>query len=66
MMLVLVHIYLLESESDLNLRVRVDKDLLFEFSHENRILGIDKLTKGSLSKFKKKMMSLFPSSKINR
>lgn len=43
-----------ESEPDLNLRVRVDKDLLFDFSHENRILGIDKLTKGSLSKFKKK------------
>lgn len=43
-----------ESEPDLNLRVRVDKDLLFDFSHENRILEIDKLTKESLSKFKKK------------
>lgn len=43
-----------ESEPDLNLRVRVDKDLLFDFSHENRILGIDKLTKGSLSNFEMK------------
>lgn len=38
-----------ESEPDLNLRVRVDKDLLFDFSHENRILEIDKLTNGSFS-----------------
>lgn len=49
-----------ESEPDLNLRVRVDKDLLFDFSHENRILGIDKLTKGSLSKFKKKNDEFVP------
>ena len=43
-----------KSESDLNLRVRVDKDLLFEFSHENAIFEIDKLTTGSLSNFKTK------------
>lgn len=43
-----------ESEPDLNLRVRVDKDLLFDFSHENRILEIDKLTKGSFSDYKMK------------
>lgn len=55
MMLVLVHIcFYWKSESDLNLRVRVDKDLLFEFSHENAILEIDKLTTGSLSNFKTK------------
>lgn len=41
-------------ESKSNLRVRVDKDLLFEFSHKNAILEIDKLTKESLSDFKKK------------
>lgn len=40
-----------ESEPDLNLRVRVDKDLLFDFSHENRILEIDKLTNGSFSDY---------------
>lgn len=40
-----------ESEPDLNLRVRVDKDLLFDFSHENRILEIDKLTTGSFSDY---------------
>lgn len=40
-----------KSESDLNLRVRVDKDLLFDFSHENRILEIDKLTNGSFSDY---------------
>lgn len=49
-----------ESEPDLNLRVRVDKDLLFDFSHENRILGIDKLTKGSLSDFKTKNDEFVP------
>ena len=38
----------------MNLRIRVDKDLLFEFSHENAILGIDKLTTGSFSDFKMK------------
>lgn len=43
-----------ESDLNLNLRVRVDKDLLFEFSHRNAILEIDKLTKESLSDFKKK------------
>lgn len=43
-----------ESEPDLNLRVRVDKDLLFDFSHENRILEIDKLTNGSFSDYKTK------------
>ena len=43
-----------ESVPDLNLRVRVDKDLLFDFSHENRILEIDKLTKGSFSDYKMK------------
>lgn len=52
------YLFYWKSESDgteLNSRVRVDKDLLFEFSHEkNAILGIDKLTKESLSKFKKK------------
>lgn len=40
-----------ESEPDLSLRVRVDKDLLFDFSHENRILEIDKLTNGSFSDY---------------
>lgn len=40
-----------ESEPDLNLRVRVDKDLLFDFSHENRILEIGKLTNGSFSDY---------------
>lgn len=52
------YLFYWKSESDgteLNSRVRVDKDLLFEFSHEkNAILGIGKLTKESLSKFKKK------------
>lgn len=43
-----------ESDLNLNLRVRVDKDLLFEFSHRNAILEIDKLTKESLSNFKVK------------
>lgn len=43
-----------ESDLNLNLRVRVDKDLLFEFSHRNAILEIDKLTKESLSNFKTK------------
>ena len=41
-------------ESKSNLRVIVDKDLLFEFSHKNAILEIDKLTKESLSDFKVK------------
>lgn len=48
------YLFYWKSESDLNLRVRVDKDLLFEFSHENAILEIDKLTTGSLSNFKTK------------
>ena len=48
------YLFYWKSESDLNLRVRVDKDLLFEFSHENAILEIDKLTTGSLSNFKVK------------
>ena len=49
-----------KSESDLNLRVIVDKDLLFEFSHENAILEIDKLTTGSLSDFKMKKDEFVP------
>lgn len=48
------YLFYWKSESDLNLRVRVDKDLLFEFSHENAMLGIDKLTTGSFSDFKMK------------
>lgn len=49
-----------ESEPDLNLRVRVDKDLLFDFSHENRILEIDKLTNGSFSDYKMKSDEFVP------
>ena len=48
------YLFYWKSESELNLRVRVDKDLLFEFSHRNAILEIDKLTKESLSNFKVK------------
>ncbi len=48
------YLFYWKSESDLNLRVRVDKDLLFDFSHENRILEINKRTTGSLSNFKTK------------
>lgn len=49
-----------ESEPDLSLRVRVDKDLLFDFSHENRILEIDKLTNGSFSDYKMKSDEFVP------
>lgn len=49
-----------ESEPDLNLRVRLDKDLLFDFSHENRILEIDKLTNGSFSDYKMKSDEFVP------